>query len=64
MVSQNRAAEEDRVAAYDVAVDQRSEARIDEILAVLHADAQRLDDIARQLGPAGGEAGGPGRDPR
>jgi uncharacterized membrane protein len=64
MVSQNRAAEEDRVAAHDVAVDQRSEARIDEILAVLHADAQRLDDIARHLGPAGGEAGGPGRDPR
>jgi uncharacterized membrane protein len=56
MMSQNRAAEHDRlVARNDFTVNQRAEAGVEEILALLHAQAQLLDDIARRIGP---------RDPR
>ena len=56
MMSQNRAAEHDRlVADNDFEVNQRVEAEGDEILALLHVHAHLLDEIARRVSdPAGG----------
>jgi hypothetical protein len=52
MMSLNRAAERDRlVARNDFTVNQRAEAGVEEILALLHAQARLLDDITRRIGP-------------
>jgi uncharacterized membrane protein len=52
MMSQNRAAERDRlIARNDFTVNQRAEAGVEEILALLHAQARLLDDITRRIGP-------------
>jgi uncharacterized membrane protein len=54
MMSQNRAAEHDRLAAQnDFAVNQRAETGVEEILTLLRAQAELLDEIARRLGPTG-----------
>jgi uncharacterized membrane protein len=64
MMSQNRAAEHDRlVAENDFAVNQRVEAEVDEILALLHVHAHLLDEIARRVGDPGGGTGPRGRNP-
>jgi len=64
MMSQNRAAEHDRlVADNDFEVNQRVEAEVDEILALLHVHAHLLDEIARRVGDPGDGAGAQGRGP-
>ncbi len=64
MMSQNRAAEHDRlVAENDFEVNQRVEAEVDEILGLLHVHARLLDEIGRRVDEPGVGAGTRCRDP-